>query len=624
MKRLFMFLALTLSFAVSLAQSGNLFFVSPEKPKAGETITIIYNPSLAEFQNSKSISMLVHFYSKQVDETNEYDLKKESKGWTTNFKTSDSTYGVLIHFSDGEIYDNNENKCFPIYMYSTDGKPIAGAKAGLARGYINWIQAFEIEPDADLALKLFTEEFKIFPALKKDFFMDYYRAFSKIDKEKAAEMVKTEIPIMEKSLTQSEDDLIILMNLHRINKDMDKFQKTQALYLEKYPQGKMSEQNKFSEYYNSKDPVKKAELAKKFKEEFPNSQYLSTLKMNDLNELIKAGKYDETYSALINDPKASSALYNTLAWDMYEKGSNLQLAKEIAAQGVELSRAETDKSDIKKPGYYSQKKWEEIRKTSAYAMIDTYGAILLKLGENREALILLEEAATLDKGRSADVNERYSQALVANQKYDKAKEVIEKSYASGQSTLVMKDLLKESYLKLGKSEADFENGFEAISKSASEKRVKELEKEMINIPAPKFVLEDFNGNKVSLEDLNGKVVIIDFWATWCGPCKASFPGMQRAVNKYANDPNVQFLFVNSWERVEDKKKSASDFISQNKYTFKVLMDNDDKVITSFKVDGIPTKFIIDQKGSIRFKSVGFSGSDDKLVDEISSMINMLK
>ncbi|MDP2036755.1 MAG: TlpA disulfide reductase family protein, partial [Ignavibacteria bacterium] len=104
-----------------------------------------------------------------------------------------------------------------------------------------------------------------------------------------------------------------------------------------------------------------------------------------------------------------------------------------------------------------------------------------------------------------------------------------------------------------------------------------------------------------------------------------FPGMQKAVNKYASDTNVKFLFVNTWENnVEDKKKNAQDFITQNRYTFHVLLDNDNKVIESYRVSGIPTKFIIDKTGNIRFKAVGFDGSDDKLVSELSSMITLLQ
>jgi len=183
-------------------------------------------------------------------------------------------------------------------------------------------------------------------------------------------------------------------------------------------------------------------------------------------------------------------------------------------------------------------------------------------------------------------------------------------------------VLKRAYVKDKKSEAGFDEYITALQKEATIKMLEDLRKSMLNEKAPMFALVDLDGKKIDLNELKGKVVVVDFWATWCGPCKASFPGMQKMVSKYKNDENVKFVFIDTWEKGDEKQKNAAEFIANNKYSFHVLMDNDDKVVAEFKVEGIPTKFVIDKNGMVRFKAVGFDGSDDKLMTELTAMIEM--
>jgi peroxiredoxin len=107
--------------------------------------------------------------------------------------------------------------------------------------------------------------------------------------------------------------------------------------------------------------------------------------------------------------------------------------------------------------------------------------------------------------------------------------------------------------------------------------------------------------------------------------------MQSAVTRYKDDPNVVFLFIHTWERGDSAAtENARKYIQEKKYPFEVLMDLQDattginKVVESYKVTGIPTKFVIDGSGNIRFRFTGFSGGEDAAVEEVSAMIELAR
>lgn len=194
----------------------------------------------------------------------------------------------------------------------------------------------------------------------------------------------------------------------------------------------------------------------------------------------------------------------------------------------------------------------------------------------------------------------------------------------------MSDDFKKLYIKIKGSDAGYEEYTSATRKNYLEALSKKLGKEMVSEPASGFTLTDLDGKQVSISDYKGKIVILDFWATWCVPCKASFPAMQMAVNKYKEDANVKFLFIHTWERSATPTQDASEYIKSMKYNFEVLMKNKDpqtktnKVVGSYKVSGIPAKFVIDGSGNVKFKLTGFDGSNEAAVDELSMMIDMAK
>lgn len=121
----------------------------------------------------------------------------------------------------------------------------------------------------------------------------------------------------------------------------------------------------------------------------------------------------------------------------------------------------------------------------------------------------------------------------------------------------------------------------------------------VGTPAPEWTLKDSNDSSVSLAELRGSVVILDFWATWCGPCRAAMPHVQKIHEDYESK-GVRVFGLNCWERGDAKA-----FMTQSKYTYGLLLDGD-KVAEAYGVTGIPTFYIIDQEGKIAFAAVGMA------------------
>ncbi len=134
-------------------------------------------------------------------------------------------------------------------------------------------------------------------------------------------------------------------------------------------------------------------------------------------------------------------------------------------------------------------------------------------------------------------------------------------------------------------------------------------------PAPPFTLEDRSGRRVSLAQLRGRPVVLDFWATWCGPCRSTMPEVEQLHRKYRGK-GLQVVGIN----IEGKSQKVIDYLNRSGYSFMMLFDSGNwksEVAKKYQVSSIPRTFLIDRNGN-----VVFSGHPNRLSESlIESTLN---
>ena len=133
--------------------------------------------------------------------------------------------------------------------------------------------------------------------------------------------------------------------------------------------------------------------------------------------------------------------------------------------------------------------------------------------------------------------------------------------------------------------------------------------------APDFQLQYLDGNTVSLSDLRGSPVIINFWATWCGPCRSEMPFIQEIYNEW-QDRGLVILAIN----LRETSSLVSQFIQDNNLSFPVLLDANGNVALEYNVTGIPTTFFIDKDGIIQESKIGPFSSKEDIEEELEHIM----
>ncbi|MFC2135011.1 redoxin domain-containing protein [Bacteroidota bacterium] len=602
------------------------FTFSPENPSPGDEITVYYNPEGTLLADADEIDLIVYSYSSEINSTQGIEMTKDEEGWKANFVTAGDDYGVVVKFRSGEQEESNDKKGYWINLYKNGGV-IPGMLAGKANIYSRYAHYAGVDRDFTLANETFKKAFEQNPEIKSEHLDNYLFMLNRSKIEGYNNIIRKELKDLEAKGDLDEAEMAILAEWYgNVNKNR-KAEKYTAKLLTEYPNGEFAQKKRVNQIYREQDVNSKIEMLKKFESEYPENESIAGIYNSIVIAYGNTLRYKESKAFLSdNIKKIDTYRYYALANKITDEKGDADLALDIAKMGMIRGRQALDNPESPKPKDLTIDEWETDRKYYLALNMYEYGAILYEMGKTGELLPILDEAVTLsiDYYIPQGLIDLYSKVVVESGKYETALSRIGGFIEKGKNSETVMEALKEAFTKKNGSDNGFEEYLGQYEAAAELALLTKLKKEMINNPSVPFTLKDLEGNDVSLSDFKGKIVIIDFWATWCPPCKASFPAMKIAVEKYVADEEVKFLFVDTWERVPNKRNNAANFIRQNNYPFHVLLDDEFKVIGSYKVQSIPTKFILDKDGNIRFQSVGFSGNIDHLVKEIDIMIDLLK
>lgn len=376
---------------------------------------------------------------------------------------------------------------------------------------------------------------------------------------------------------------------------------------------------KYAELMSTKSAAAQENLYTQLKKSFPGkeselrqSKYKYMLS-NIAASWLKEGnlqKYKQ-FKEKIGEFNITDVLVNLALQSMLEEGKYINLASEVA------------KSYLDK---YSKQKNEgsndyNINLHTGY--LEIYAMIQHTIGNGEQAMRYMADAAALISRTTPQFATQYAKLLTTYGKHSEALNVLSSTIEKDSYDKEVINALENAYIKVYNGPEGYDRYLKSLKDVAYQFTIQEVKKmRKTPKPAPKWTLLDLDGKLVSLDSLKGKIVIMDFWATWCGPCKASFPAMQNAVDAFKNDLDVKFVFVSV--DVEKDKYKVKKYIEETGYTFHVLLSPSPALSKQYGINGIPAKFVIDPEGNIQFNEVGSAGSPESTVNHIRAMIELIK
>jgi cytochrome c biogenesis protein CcmG, thiol:disulfide interchange protein DsbE len=252
---------------------------------------------------------------------------------------------------------------------------------------------------------------------------------------------------------------------------------------------------------------------------------------------------------------------------------------------------------------------------------DLVGWALFQKKDYAGAAAKLEESARLSQNQDFVNQFHLGELARAQNAPDRARDyyVNALSLAGGPAPLRQRATQALAALAPGGSGASFDAWLDAALAKRRDERKEAALKSLVDRPLPELTLTTVDGRPYDASNLRGKVVLLDFFASWCGVCRAELPQLKTAYAKYQNDPNVAFLLVS----IDEDSKRLKRYLNEMKFAFPVARANAAEVEQKMGFDNVPATFYVDRGGVVRYQIVGVESHGDSQT-RVSWFIDRLK
>jgi len=357
------------------------------------------------------------------------------------------------------------------------------------------------------------------------------------------------------------------------------------------------------------------------REEIEKELYKLSMKLRDRNRAII---YAEKLVA--GDEDDIDALTNLITM-LRERKAEADLTKALAYADALVKRFERIITDSPKPRRISSAQWQDRKEQGIASVYLLRGKIHADLGANDKARADLMKS--YQSARLADTAVALGELAEKRKDVDEAIDYYLQAFAVSLNTNERVDLksLRRKVGQLYSAKNGSEIGLGDRLLKAHDAFAKEREERLAKLDPPnindgvndplKFTLTRLDGSPLKLDDQRGKVIVMNFWATWCGPCLTEMPLFEKTIAKYKDDKDVFFLAVTT----DEDRDLVAPFLKQ--YKFNLPIAYADYLNDHFAISSIPTTIILDRKGEVSFRQAGFNPRED-FIETLSERIEDAK